>query len=131
LNVIRRGNRQSGALTRPCLFEEGELRVVVDGVPIIDRIFVNEAEGEFIVAQWKLLAATFSITEKTDGRKLANALRKLVVTETSALVQQIITLEADLSELERDIRRREKEMNELVNSLYGLTDAEVLVVVRG
>jgi hypothetical protein len=49
------------------------------------------------------LAATFSITENTDGRKLANALRKLVVPDNPALVQQIIALESELSKLEKDI----------------------------
>jgi hypothetical protein len=84
---------------------------------IIDRIFVDTAEGEFMVAQWKLLAATFVIAEKTDGKKFTNALRKLVVADNTALVQQIITLEAELSGLEANIARQEAEMNALVNGL--------------
>ena len=105
------------------------MSIAVDGVPIIDRIFVSTAESEFILAQWKVLAATFAITEKTDGKKVANALRKLVVADNPALVQQIIALEADLSELETKIARQEAEMNTLIYALYGLTEDEARLVV--
>jgi hypothetical protein len=47
-----------------------------------------------------MLAATFSITDNTDGRKLANALRKLSVQDNLAVVQQVIALEAELSAIE-------------------------------
>ena len=57
------------------------------------NIFLDEKDGAFILAQWKVLAQTFSITEKTDGKKLCAALRKLAVTDNSALVEQIIDLE--------------------------------------
>jgi hypothetical protein len=111
-------------------YKEGELSLAVDGVPVIDRIFVDPAEGELILAQWKLLAATFTITEKTDGKKLANALRKLVVADNPALVQQIIELEAELSTIEFNIAHQEAEMNALINRLYGLTEAEAQLVAK-
>ena len=112
-------------------FNDGELSVAVDGVPIIDRIFVDAAEGEFVLAQWKLLAATFAISEKTDGKKLAMALRKLVVADNPALVQQIVSLEAELSALEAKIAGQEAEMNTLVYQLYGLTEGERQMVASG
>lgn len=109
-------------------FTEGELSVAIDGVQIIDRIFVDAAEGELILAQWKVLAATFAITEKTDGKRLANALRKLVVADNAALVQQIITLERELSALEADIARQEAEINALIYRLYALTEDDVRLI---
>ena len=118
-----------GASLAPA-FKDGELSMAVDGVPVIDRIFVDNAEGEFVLAQWKLLAATFSITENTDGKKLANALRKLVLADNPALVQQIIALEAELSELEGKIAREEAEMNAFINRLYGLTEAEARLIEK-
>ena len=57
-----------------------------------------------------------------------NALRKLVVADNPALVQQIIALEADLSELETTIARQEAEMNTLIYALYGLTEDEARLV---
>jgi hypothetical protein len=100
----------------------------IDGIPVVNRIFVSKAEGEFIVAQWKVLAATFAITQKTDGKKLANALRKLAVADNPAVVQQIIELEGELAEIEANIARQEAAMNALVNHLHGLTDADVVLI---
>jgi type I restriction-modification system DNA methylase subunit len=112
-------------------FKDGELSVLVDGIPVIDRIFAGEADGEFILAQWKVVAATFTITEKTDGKKLANALRKLAAADNPALIQQIVALEKQLSALEADIARQEAEMNTHVNRLYELTEAEARLVKNG
>jgi hypothetical protein len=112
-------------------FREGELSFEVDGVTVIDRIFVDLAEGEFIVAQWKLLASTFAVTEKTDGKKLSNALRKLVVPDNPVLVQQIIALEAELSSQEERIADQEADINVLVSQFYGLTEAEGRLVAKG
>lgn len=112
-------------------FEDGELSFSIDGAPAVDRIFVEAREGEFIAAQWKVLAATFAITDKTDGKKLATALRRLAAPDNPALVQQIVALEAELSALDADIRRQEAGMNGLVNSLYDLTEAEARMVAKG
>jgi hypothetical protein len=112
-------------------FNEGELSVAADGVPIVDHVFVDATDGEFILAQWKLLTSTFVITEKTDGKKLANALRKLVVPDNPALVEQIIALEAELSKLEASIDEQEVEMNSLINRLCELTEADIRMVAKG
>jgi hypothetical protein len=109
-------------------FVDDELSFAVDGVPVINRIFVSKADGEFIVAQWKVLAATFSITQKTDGKKLANALRKLAVADNPDVVQQIIALEGKLAELEASIACDETAMNVLIKRLYGLTDVDVALI---
>jgi hypothetical protein len=50
---------------------------------------VTEAEGTFIFAQWKMRATTFSITERTAGKKLGDALRKLTANDGSPVVLQI------------------------------------------
>jgi hypothetical protein len=119
-----------GAALSPA-FKDGELSMAIDGIPIIDHIFVDATEGEFILAQWKLLAATLVISEKTDGKKLANALRKVVVADNPGLVAQIIALEAELSELEANIARLETTMDALINRLYRFTEEEVHWVANG
>ena len=109
-------------------FADGELSFLIDGVPVANRIFVSAEEGEFILAQWKVLAATFTVTEKTDGKKLANGLRKLTVADNIAVVQQIIALERELSRLEADIARQEVGINSLVYRLYDLTDNDIALI---
>ena len=108
----------------------GELSFAIDGVPVIDRVFVAAAEGELVAAQWRVVATTFTITDSADGKKLADALRKLALAENLALVQQVIALESELSMLDSDIRRQEAEMNALVNRLYGIADADQLLVEK-
>lgn len=112
-------------------FKDGELIFYIDGIPVLENIFLDEEEGAFILAQWKILAQTFSITEKTDGRKLCDALRKLAVTENQALVKQIIELERELTSLEGKIASEENELNKLIYSLYGLNQKEISIIEAG
>ncbi len=112
-------------------FVAGELSFLIDGIPVIERIFVADSEGEFIVAQWKVLAATFNITENTHGQKLANALRKIAVVDNPAIIQQVIELEAELSAIEAEILNREVKINTLVSRLYELSEADTKIIERG
>lgn len=105
--------------------DKGELKFFIDGVPVIDRVFVKAAEAPFILAQWTYLASTFSITAKTDGKKLCNALRKIAVTENAALIEQVIELQADLSNTENEIAAAEAEMNAIIYDLYGLSADQI------
>jgi type I restriction-modification system DNA methylase subunit len=109
-------------------FIGGELRFLIDGIPVLENIFLDEEDGAFILAQWKVLAQTFSITDKTESKKLCNTLRKLATTDNPALVKQIIGLEGDLTGLEADIFEEEQEVNKLIYKLYGLTDKEIKLI---
>lgn len=105
--------------------DKGELKLQVDGVPVLDRVFVSDAEAPFILAQWTFLASTFSITARTDGSKLCDALRKLAVTENSVVIDQVIKLQADLTNTEQQIAKAESEMNALTYNLYGLRSDQI------
>ncbi len=113
------------------LFVAGELSFSIDGVSVIERIYVSDPEGEFINAQWKALAATFTIAENTDGKKLANSLRRLAITDNPAIVQQVIGLAAELCAIEADILAKENAMNALIDQLYGLPEADAKIVANG
>lgn len=118
-------------VTMDAEFSDGELKFLINGTPVIERIFLNDAEGTFILAQWKLLASTFSVTEKTDGKKLCNALRKIGETPNEALVDQLIEQQQALSKTENEISRAEAEMNAAIYDLYELTNEEIKIVERG
>ncbi|MDP3076099.1 Eco57I restriction-modification methylase domain-containing protein [Bradyrhizobium sp.] len=109
-------------------FTGGELSFSIAGITAIDRIFLDEHEGIFIVAQWKVLASTLAITENTEGKKLCNALRRLAVPDNDAVVKQIIDLERELSANDAEIRRQEAELNKVVYDLYQLTQQEISMV---
>ena len=52
------------------------------------------------LAEWKVLATTFSITEWTASKKLCDPVRKLAANDGSPVVSQIMTLERDLAFLD-------------------------------
>ena len=106
-------------------FKDGELVFSIDGIAVLENIFLDDNEGAFVVAQWKILVQTYSITYKTSGKKLCNALRKLAVTDNKALVNQIIDLEEELSKLEEEIANEEEDNNQVIYALYGLNKQEI------
>jgi hypothetical protein len=83
------------------------------------------------LAQWKVLATTFSITERTAGKKLCDALRKLATNDGTPVVSQIMALERELASLDAEIAWRERAMNALVYGLYGLSAEEIEMVEKG
>jgi hypothetical protein len=111
-------------------FADGELSFSIDGVTVIDRIFESEAEGTFILAQCKVLATAFSITERTTGKKFCAALRKLATNDGSPVILQIVALERELASLDAEIARQKREMNALVYGLYGLSAEEIEMVEK-
>lgn len=125
-----------GARLRPGVdlepnFQKGELSLAIDGVTVLDRIFLSDSEGAFVAAQWKVIASTFVVTERTDGEALCNALRKLIVTDNAALQDQIVALEKQLSEIEKQIAEKEQAINTLLYRLYDLSEAEIVLIEAG
>jgi N-6 DNA Methylase/TaqI-like C-terminal specificity domain len=125
------GERVRPGVSMDAAFKDGELSFLIDGVPVITSIFLDDAAGAFTLAQWKVIAASFPITEKTDGKKLCTALRKLADADGSDAVQQVLGFQAELETLDRSIKGQEAAMNAAVCELYGLTDAERALVERG
>jgi hypothetical protein len=125
------GQRLNPGAALGAAFANGELSFSIDGVTVIDRIFESEAEGTFILAQWKVLATTFQVTERTVGKKLCDALRKLATNDGSPVILQIMVLERELAFLDTEIARQEREMNALVYALYSLSAEEIEMVEKG
>lgn len=125
------GDRLTPGVGLDATHEDEELRFLIDGVPVIEGIYVDDSEGPFIAAQWKVLAQTFSVTEKTTGKKLANALRKLARTDNTALMGQVVGIQDELETLETDIANEEAAINTEIYALYRLTDAERELIEAG
>lgn len=111
-------------------FAQGELSFLADGVPVIERIFLANADGTFVAAQWKVIASTFTVPDEKAGERLCNELRKLRETDNSALREQVIALQAELSEAEASISTEEAAMNAVLYRLYALTKGEIALVEK-
>lgn len=121
---------QAGAkLSVDCAY--GELRLLVDGVPAIDGLFISDADAPFLSAQWRHAVRDTNVTEAFDGKKLLRKLLQLRRTDNAALREQVIQLDADIAQLDRDIDAAERAMNDYVYELYGLTEEEIRLVEAG
>lgn len=110
----------------------GELRFLIDGVVVVDRVFVDEDEGPFIAAQWKVLAATMSVTASSSGKRLSKSLRRLAVaTDNPAAVEQIIALQRELDTVEAEMIEAELEIDQLLYQLYGLDEDDIRRIEQG
>lgn len=111
--------------------KDGELILSIDGVAVIDHVYVEDGEGELIAAQWKAVASSFNVSGKDPAKALCNALRKLVVTTNEAHIKQIIKLQGEIASLEISIAKQEADINALIFELYDLSDNEIKMVERG
>ena len=110
---------------------DGELRLLADGVPLLDRIFLTGAEGAFVLAQWMVLASGSAVGEQADGGKLLKAFRTLAVPENPAVEEQVVAMAGELMACDTSIAELEGSMNQLTFDLYRLTQAEISLVVSG
>ena len=108
---------------------DDELRLKIGDVMVLELF--DEPDTPFIAAQWRLVTRDLNITEKFKAKKLVSKLLALPKTDHLALKERIITLDAEITELDKQIAAAEKEMNEMVYGLYGLTDEEIAVVESG
>lgn len=107
--------------------DAGEICYLTDGIPVIEGIFEDGEQADFITAQWMHTARSTNITEKFTARKLLNLLCNLRKTENPSLMKQVITLDSEIRKLDQVINEKEKEMNLLVCSLYRLTPEEIRI----
>ena len=111
-------------------FDDGELCFFIDHLPAISGLWMDAVDGEFIAAQWANLAATFNITEKTNGKKLCDALLKIGETDNRALRQQIISLQNELATLDKEIATKEQAINAEIYALYDLGADDIALIEK-
>ena len=109
-------------------FKDGELFFSIDGVTVIDGVFVNDADGQHILTYWQHLARTISITEKFTAKTLVGKLMATPMTSNPEISKQIENLTTEITALENQIQSAEDELNEIIFGLYGLTDDERKII---
>ena len=128
----RLGERLSPGVELSAKLTGGELRFLIDGAVIIDRVFVADEEGPFIAAQWKVLAATIRVTASSNGKRLASSLRRLAVaTDNPEAARQIIEREHELEAIEAQIADAETQVNQLLYNLYDLAEDDIRQIEQG
>ncbi len=110
--------------------DNGEIRFFINGIPVIDGIFEDAQQAEFIAAQWHHTALTTNITEKFTAQKLISLLCNLRKTDNSALMKQVITLDREIRQLDQITAEKEREMNQTVYRLYNLSPEEIRLVEK-
>jgi type I restriction-modification system DNA methylase subunit len=121
---------QVGA-TLEAAYTDGELRFLIDDVCVIDRVFIDEKDALFYLAQWKVVASTFKISENTKAEKLCKELCKIALNDDSPIVAQVIKLQEELSDLEQSIAIKERDVNAVIYDLYNLTPEDIALIERG
>jgi hypothetical protein len=110
----------------------GELRVLANGARLVSGVFVSDAEGAFIAAQWRHALRDLNVTDKFTGKRLLKLLLELRHTDNDALRKQVIQLDLEIDSLDSEIQITESELNALIYSLYGINDpAEIQMIETG
>ncbi len=112
-------------------FKKGELSFSIDGVAVIDNVFVNDGEGQHILTYWEHLARSISVTDKFKAKTLIGKLMATPMTDNAELSAQITKLTAEIDALDNFIATQEQELNEMIFGLYALTPDERMIVERG
>jgi chaperone required for assembly of F1-ATPase len=111
--------------------QDGELKLQIDGADAISGIFLDNAEGELIAAQWNAKCSSFKPSGKDPAKKLVNDLRRLIVTTNQALIGQVLRYQADIERLQREIAELEEATDQLLFAAYELTPEEIRMVRAG
>ncbi len=102
-------------------FRDGELRLYAGGAPALSRIFLPEAEGVLVETYWRFLLLG---RDWRDAKSLANELRNAPAAAQGPAVDQFRDRVERLAAETAASEAAEREMNELLFGLYGLTDPE-------
>ncbi len=111
--------------------EYGELKLMADGIPIIENIFLDEGEATFIAVLWRLKARQTNVTEKFDAKRLLNLLLKLRKTSNPVIMKQVVQIDADIRALDAEIGQTEADMNQFTYRLYKLKEEEIRLAEGG
>lgn len=106
-------------------FDDGELRLFVGGSPVIDRVYLDEADGRLAEAWWRWLLLSRTWRE---AKPLADELRRPPRDAALPAATQFISRVQELAEQTKDLEDGEQAMNQLLAELYELTPAERVLV---
>jgi hypothetical protein len=112
-----------------CAFRDGELSLRASGLPVFDRVFVDEQEGEFLLLQWRLALRGQRFSGREGAQALFEALRKLRHSDNAALRDQAVIAGRRLFAYDDMIAKNEAQLEAALFTAYALTDNEKGVIL--
>lgn len=112
------------------VLRRGKLSFLIDEQEAA-RLFVSDAEGPLVEAQWRATAIGFSVTGKDDAERLVGRLRRVATDAPPAVAEQIVAIGRRLAERDSVLRDDEQQLHEMTCRLFGLSPAERKLVERG
>ncbi|MBA3811917.1 MAG: hypothetical protein H0X27_09835, partial [Caulobacteraceae bacterium] len=117
--------RLDAARAYDVIFRDGELSLFADGAAVLDRIYLEEADGALAGAYWRWLLLTGA---PGDAARFAGELRRVPIGAGTPAATQFIAKVADLAATVVAIEAAEKAINARLFELYGLSDQERFLV---
>jgi len=112
-------------------FKKGEMKLLVEDIPVITGLFLPKEEAKFIAAQWRHKIRTLNITENFDPGRLVKSLLKLRTTSNKAIMEQVVELDEEITALEAQIAKLETGINTIIYQLFGLSQLEIELIEKG
>ncbi|MDO9501365.1 MAG: Eco57I restriction-modification methylase domain-containing protein [Falsiroseomonas sp.] len=109
-------------------FEQGELRITANGMPVFDRIFLSPEEGSFIALQWRLALRGAQFIGEAGAAALADGLRRVARTDNGELRRQAQSAGTRVLHYEQAIARNEAALEELLDTAYRLSPEEKRII---
>lgn|GEM_PF-3338285 len=106
----------------------GELRFLIDGMPVVTGLFLPSEAASFVLAQWRVLAGRLEVTGKLTGKKLVDELRRVSVSADPHLMAEVVERAQAISAIDAEIARLESRVNETIYRLHDLTLDEIAIV---
>ena len=104
---------------------EGRLTLLIDGVPVIIAYpDATQRELDFVALQWRYRARSKPLTESTTARQLLDRLLTLRRTDNASAYAQLVQMESRVTLIEKAIDAKEREINDLIANLFGLSQEE-------
>ena len=110
------------------VFEDGELKLHIDGARALGGIYLDADTGPFALAQWQAAALSFEPTGKGDAKRLVEALRHVGLDAEPALRDQVIERQAELTALTTELRAHEANLHEETCTLFALSPLEQAMI---
>jgi hypothetical protein len=107
-------------------FNKGELRLLSNGRPMLDKIYLDDDVGPLVAQYWRYVISQ----RKTEAKTLAQALGSYPTPNESDASRQFMQRVDALLQLNADLQNREREMNLALFDLYGLSTDERQLIER-